>query len=97
MPRAGGGDFSFDADFAAGRLVKASGRLAAAGVELAAAGGGATAGAAQGMTDGASPAAFKVERFLNTVRIMASPTAASAAATTITKRLKIWPFTCFNW
>src|SRR5262249_5554517 len=40
---------------------------------------------------------FKVARFLNTVRIMASPTAASAAATTITKRLKIWPFTCFNW
>src|SRR5262245_52526023 len=39
---------------------------------------------------------LSVERFLNTVRIIARPTAASAAATTITKRLKICPFTCFN-
>ncbi len=30
---------------------------------------------------------ISVARFLNTVRIIASPTAASAAATTITKKL----------
>ena len=37
---------------------------------------------------------FRVVRFLNTVRIMARPTAASAAATTITKNVKMWPLTC---
>src|ERR1039457_3588069 len=40
---------------------------------------------------------FRVPRFLNTVKIIARPTAASAAATTITKKLKMCPFTCFNW
>lgn len=35
VPRAGGGDFSFDADFAGGRVTKASGRVAAAEVEWA--------------------------------------------------------------
>ena len=39
---------------------------------------------------------FNVARFLNTVRIIASPTAASAAATTITKKVKRCPSTCFN-
>ena len=34
--------------------------------------------------------------FLKTVRMMASPTAASAAATTITKKLKMWPSTLFE-
>src|SRR5207302_1715880 len=36
---------------------------------------------------------FKVDRFRNTVRIIASPTAASAAATTITKNVNRWPLT----
>ena len=39
---------------------------------------------------------FKVARFLNTVRIIASPTAASAAATTITKKANRCPFTCLS-
>ena len=39
---------------------------------------------------------ISVSRFLNTVRMIARPTAASAAATTITKKLKMWPSTCLN-
>ena len=39
---------------------------------------------------------INVPRFLKTVKIIASPTAASAAATTITKKLKICPSTCFS-
>ena len=35
-----------------------------------------------------------VARARNTAMMMARPTAASAAATTITKKTKIWPFTC---
>src|ERR1039458_7283014 len=34
---------------------------------------------------------LNVARFLNTVTMMARPTAASAAATTITKNAKMWP------
>src|ERR1019366_6505046 len=40
---------------------------------------------------------FRVSRFLNTVRMMARPTAASAAATTITKNVKMCPATCLCW
>src|SRR6185312_11201220 len=40
---------------------------------------------------------FRVVRFLNTVRMMARPTAASAAATTITKKVNRWPATCLCW
>ncbi len=36
---------------------------------------------------------FSVARFLNTVRMIARPTAASAAATTITKNVKMLPLT----
>ena len=38
LPRAGGGDITLDVDFAAGRLIKASGKLSAGGLELAAGG-----------------------------------------------------------
>ena len=34
---------------------------------------------------------------LETVRMIARPTAASAAATTITKNEKMWPSTCLSW
>src|ERR1035441_5865798 len=40
---------------------------------------------------------FKVCRFLKIVRIMASPTAASAAATTITKNANRWPLIDLFW
>src|SRR6185369_2239267 len=39
----------------------------------------------------------RVARARNTAIMMASPTAASAAATIITKKTKIWPFTWCHW
>ncbi len=38
LPRAGGGDLTFDVDFASGRLAKASGKVSAGGLEFAAPG-----------------------------------------------------------
>src|ERR1019366_3699957 len=39
----------------------------------------------------------RVARARKTAMMMARPTAASAAATIITKRTKIWPFTACHW